>query len=231
MVQPLVDRRTHERGRVAAIAIVWTDEYGPIRYVVEDVSAGGAFLGGGPGLALGRRIGLSLHVAGEHLLDLQAEVVRDSAPRGFGIAFRAMTAAAEDTIQQAVLAALEAYRRGDCPARHVLVVDESELVCKSLQRDLGALGHHVVYAWTHEQAVARIHDPYVRYDIAVIDQALGSTEGLELLREVAALHPGVHRVLMSGSVSQSKLAQIMGKADVILPKPWSQRALLAVLPL
>jgi CheY-like chemotaxis protein len=231
MVQPMVDRRTHERGRVAAIAIVWSDERGPSRYLVEDMSAGGALLSGGPELPVGRKVGLSLHVAGEHLLDLQAEVVRDCGPRGLAIAFRAMTPAGEDTIQQTVLAALEAYRRGDCPARHVLVVDESELVCKSLQRDLTALGHRVVCAWTPEQIAARIHDPYVRYDIAVIDQSLGSTEGLELLREVAGLHPGVHRVLMSGSVSQSKLAQIMGKADGILPKPWSRRALLAVLPL
>jgi hypothetical protein len=39
------------------------------------------------------------------------------------------------------------------------------------------------------------------------------------LQQIAGQHPGIHRVLMSGNVPQSKLAQLMGKADVILPKP------------
>src|SRR5882672_10908304 len=162
MVQPVVERRSHERGKVAAIAIVWSDEHGPLRYLVEDLSAGGALLRGGPEIAVGRKLGLSLHVAGEHLLDLQGEVIRRVSPRGLAIAFRAMSASAEDAIHQTVLSALEAHRRGECPSRHVLVVDESETICKSLQRDLASLGHHVVYARTPEDAAARIHDPYVR---------------------------------------------------------------------
>jgi DNA-binding NarL/FixJ family response regulator len=90
-----------------------------------------------------------------------------------------------------------------------------------------------VCASTSEQAAAKIHDPYVRFDIAIVDLSVGTTEGLDLLREIAGLHPGVHRVLMSGRVArdQLKLAQIMGKADVILPKPWSRRSLLSAMPI
>ena len=147
MVQPLLERRSHERGRVAAIAIVWSRDRGAIRYVVEDLSASGALLSGGP--------------------------------------------------------------------------------------ELADLGHHVACAWTLEQATAKIHDPYVRFDIAIVDLSVGALEGLELLRQIAGTHPGVHRVLMSGRVShgQLKLAEIMGKADVILPKPWTRRALLAAMPI
>jgi hypothetical protein len=38
---------------------------------------------------------------------------------------------------------------------------------------------------------------------------------------------------MSGRVShdQLKLAKVMGRADVILPKPWTRRALLAAMPI
>ena len=233
MVQPLVERRSHERGRVAAIAIVWSEERGPIRYVVEDLSAGGALLSGGPELAVGERLTLGLHVAGVHLVDLRAEAIRHTPARGTAVAFRDVRALDEDMIQQAVLGALEAFRRGDCPSRHVLVVDDSETVCKTLQRELGDLGHHVACAWTLEQAAAKINDPYVRFDIAIVDLSVGSLEGLELLKTISTSHPGVHRVLMSGRVShdQLKLAKVMGKADVILPKPWTRRALLAAMPI
>jgi CheY-like chemotaxis protein len=218
---------------VAAIAIVWSDDRGPSRYLVEDLSASGALLCGGPELPVRHGLGISLHVAGVHLLDLRAEVIRHCGSRAIAVAFRDMKAGDEDAIQQAVLAALEAYRRGECPARHVLVVDDSEVICDALHRDLTGLGHHVVCAWTSEQATARIRDPYVRFDIAVIDLSVGPVEGLELLRQVAGLHPGVHRVLMSGRIAhdQLRLAQIMGKADVILPKPWTRRALLAAMPI
>jgi CheY-like chemotaxis protein len=233
MVQPLVERRSHERGRIAAIAIVWSQDRGPVRYVVEDLSAGGALLSGGPELSLGDKVALSLHVAGVHLVDLRAEAIRHTPTRGTAVAFRDVRALDEDMIQQTVLGALEAFRCGDCPSRHVLVVDDSESVCKTLQRELGDLGHHVACAWTLEQASVKINDPYVRFDIAIVDLSVGELEGLDLLKTIAASHPGVHRVLMSGRVShdQLKLAKVMGRADVILPKPWTRRALLAAMPI
>jgi CheY-like chemotaxis protein len=232
MVQAIVERRKHERGKLSAIGIVWSNDQGPVRYVVEDLSASGALLSGGPELPLGDKIGLSLHTAGVHLVDVRAEVIRHTPTHRTAVAFRDVRPLDEDMIQQAVLGALEAYRRGDCPARHVLVVDDSESICKALQRDLADLGHHVVSASTPAEAASKMHDPYVRFDIAIVDLSLGSVDGLDLLRQIANLHPGVHRVLMSGRVSrdQLKLAQIMGKADVILPKPWSRRALLSAMP-
>jgi CheY-like chemotaxis protein len=218
---------------VAAIAIVWSQERGPIRYMVEDLSAGGALLSGGPELALGDTFAVSLHVAGVHLVDLRVQAIRHTASKGTAVAFREVRALDEDMIQQAVLGALEAFRRGECPSRHVLVIDDSEVVCKMLQRELGDLGHHVACAWTLEQATAKINDPYVRFDIAIVDLSVGSLEGLDLLKMIAATHPGVHRVLMSGRVShdQLKLAKVMGKADVILPKPWTRRSLLSAMPI
>jgi CheY-like chemotaxis protein len=190
-------------------------------------------LTGGPELAIGESSSLSLHVAGVHLVDLRAEAIRHTPTKGTAVAFRDVRALDEDMIQQAVLGALEAFRRGDCPARHVLVVDDSQAICKTLQRELGDLGHHVACAWTLDQAAAKINDPYVRFDIAIVDLSVGALEGLELLKTISATHPGVHRVLMSGRVShdQLKLAQVMGKADVILPKPWTRRALLAAMPI
>jgi CheY-like chemotaxis protein len=233
MVEIIVERRSHERGKLSAIAIVWKEDDGPVRYLVEDLSASGALLSGGPELALGDRIGMSLHIAGIHLVDVRAEAIRHTPTHATAVAFRDVRPLEEDMIQQAVLGALEAFRRGECPSRHVLVVDDSDTICKALQRDLGDLGHHVVYASTPEQAATKIRDPYVRFDIAIVDLSVGTLEGLDLLREIAGLHPGVHRVLMSGRVTrdQLKLAQIMGKADVILPKPWSRRALLSAMPI
>ena len=108
MVQPVVERRSHERGKLAATAIVWTPDRGPVRYLVEDLSASGALLSGGPALEVGHKLQLSLHVAGVHLVDVRAEVVRHTSTHGTAVAFRGVGALDEDMIQQAVLRSPEA---------------------------------------------------------------------------------------------------------------------------
>jgi c-di-GMP-binding flagellar brake protein YcgR len=110
MFEPTIDRRSHERIKIAAIAIVWLEDRGPIRYFVEDLSAGGALLTGGPELPLGAKLGLTLHIDDEGLLEMDAEVVRkaQARPPVVGVAFRNVSPADEDIIQQTALRALEA---------------------------------------------------------------------------------------------------------------------------
>ncbi|HEX9294705.1 MAG TPA: response regulator [Polyangiaceae bacterium] len=234
MVISIVERRIHHRASVAATAIVWIEEQPPVRYLVEDLSAGGALLTGGPSLPMGQTIGLSLHIPSQPPMVIDGSVVRSSQSGSvaLAVAFRSLSPADEDAIHQAVLSALEAQNRGECPSRVVLVIDDSEIICETLRRDLSTLGHEVVCARTPTEANTRIHDPYAHFDIAIVDLFVGELDGVELLGQVAGYHPGVHRVLMSSRVApdQLKLAKVMGKADVILPKPWTRRALISAMP-
>ena len=120
--KPSAERRRHERGWVAAIAVVWIGDRGPLRYSVEDLSAGGALLVAGPKLRVGEELRVNLHIVGQPAIELQARVVRhaDTQAPALGIAFLQLSAADEDTIQQAVLRALEAERRGESAGRLVI---------------------------------------------------------------------------------------------------------------
>jgi c-di-GMP-binding flagellar brake protein YcgR len=121
MTKPIVERRSHTRGSVAAIAVVWIDDRGPMRYSVEDLSAGGALLVAGPKLRVGDKLRMSLHIVGQAPIEMQAQVIRhaDMQLPALGVAFREVSAADEDTIQQAVLRALESERRGESAGRLV----------------------------------------------------------------------------------------------------------------
>src|SRR6266542_2582138 len=234
MVVSIVERRIDHRASVAATAIVWIEDQRPVRYLVDDLSAGGALLTAGPRLPVGQSLGLSLHIPSQPPLVIDGVIVRssESSSVALAVAFRSLNPADEDAIQQAVLTALEAQNRGECPSRMVLVIDDSEIICETLRRDLSTLGHEVICARTSTEASARIQDPYAHFDIAIVDLFVGDIDGVELLGRVAGCHPGVHRVLMSSRVApdQLKLAQVMGKADVILPKPWTRRALISAMP-
>ncbi|MBI2894166.1 MAG: PilZ domain-containing protein [Deltaproteobacteria bacterium] len=105
-----VERRAHPRRQVVAAATVFTDQgcIGPL--VVDNLSAGGAILAGHAGPPIDTAARVLLQLPGRALIAMPARVVRSSDGDGgpsFAIAFSNVSAAIEDTIQEAVLSALE----------------------------------------------------------------------------------------------------------------------------
>ncbi len=107
------ERRRHRRVEIHAQAevIVAEGQWMGV-YDVENLSAGGGFFVGNPGIDVGERIAIRLHLPGaERPVGLVAEVlrveIRDREHHGLATAFREISADVEDLIHAAVLAALE----------------------------------------------------------------------------------------------------------------------------
>ena len=116
------ERRHHPRVDVAASAVVlMPGSSSPVRYVVDDLSVGGALLRDGPPLMTGDVIRMALHLRCSAPLLLDAELVRRKPNSGLGsgyaVAFRQLTAAQEDVIQDAILNALEELNAPDSGVR------------------------------------------------------------------------------------------------------------------
>jgi two-component system nitrogen regulation response regulator GlnG len=73
------------------------------------------------------------------------------------------------------------------PVKHILIVDDEEAVCWSLQRALRREGHAVAVAASAEQAFARIGEQ--RPDAIILDVRLPGIDGLSALPQLHKLAP------------------------------------------
>ena len=115
----------------------------------------------------------------------------------------------------------------------ILVLDDSEQTCRSLWRDIRALGRRAIFTVSTSEAVSWMNDPDIYIDTVVVDLFLGHTDGLEILTYTAREFPDIRRILISGQVldSQLQLARVSGRAHAVIPKPWSRRTLAQALQL
>jgi hypothetical protein len=107
----LKERRAHRRSEIVATIVLDPGTGRATSYVVRNLSAGGALLAGDPVPLLGTQLRVVLNLRTGSQISLTAEVIRGeplrAAARTFAIAFRHISADAEDLIQDAVLAELE----------------------------------------------------------------------------------------------------------------------------
>ncbi len=111
------DRRLAPRGRPLGRAVVFD---GPManEYRVENLSAGGALLLGGPVPPVGARLQMVLRVGSIPTDRIEARVAfRMSGPGpGFAVAFIELDASLQDLIQDVVLAAMQGFCQPTRPA-------------------------------------------------------------------------------------------------------------------
>jgi CheY-like chemotaxis protein len=224
-----LERRRHPRSEVVASATVLAASGYAGSFLVENLSAGGALLTGDPRVELGERVTMLLHLPSRQPIRLTAEIirreVRESQERAYAVAFRQISPADEDAIQDLVLHTLERLHDESKPI--VLVVDDILEARHALERDLRALGRRAVSVATPLEAVDQLSHTDRRIDTALVDLRLGHADGLELMAFLADSHPDIRRVLMSGCVQpwQLDLAITSGRAHAVLDKPWSRLAL------
>ena len=123
------ERRRHPRVDVAATAVVLMPDSSSAHYMIDDLSVGGALLRDGPPLMTGDVIRMALYLRCSAPLLVDAELVRrkpgNTSGSGTAIAFRHLTAAQEDLIQDAILDGLEALNGPDSGVRRRVGDDES----------------------------------------------------------------------------------------------------------
>jgi DNA-binding NtrC family response regulator len=100
----------------------------------------------------------------------------------------------------------------------LLIVDDEEAVCFSVQRSFESRGFDVRQAATLSEAEASFRN--FRPDVVVVDQALPDGDGLDLLRRLHAVDSSVPFIVLTGHATVDLAVQAMKEgADNFLTKP------------
>ena len=116
--------------------------------------------------------------------------------------------------------------------RRVLVVDDEEIICKYLRRELVQRGYEASYRLDGEAALRELAT--TPYSILLADMKMPGMTGLELLERARSDHPGVSVVIMTGhgpietAVRAAVRAMKLGASD-FLTKPFQAEELALVI--
>src|SRR5262249_12139095 len=112
----------------------------------------------------------------------------------------------------------------------ILVIDDARFVRDVVRQFLEAAGHEVLEAEDGEQAV-QIYQRETP-DLVISDVIMPNKDGIETLRELRQMNPGIKVIAISGGARSGNLDYLDGArklgADAILPKPFSRALLLQV---
>jgi response regulator RpfG family c-di-GMP phosphodiesterase len=101
----------------------------------------------------------------------------------------------------------------------ILVVDDEQAICRTLDRYLSREGYAVRTAHTVPAAVEQLEEG--RFDLVITDLRLPGPSGLELLQEVRARSPGTRMMLMSANADIPAAATAIERGiDHLVIKPF-----------
>jgi two-component system, chemotaxis family, chemotaxis protein CheY len=111
----------------------------------------------------------------------------------------------------------------------ILVIDDDSLIRETLRRMLEGAGHEVTEAEDGAAGLKAVKAQ--RPDLVVTDIYMPGKEGIETIRELRQIVPGLKIIAISGSSWSSghdalSSAKLLG-ADRTLPKPFRKEQLLA----
>ena len=221
------DRRKYPRSFLAGTATVLLDHAkAGGDYLVQNASAGGVLLNGGPAMPEGTPVVVLLRLSGLEELRLAGLVVRRDAQFDDAIAvkFRGVAPAVQDMLQGVVLRSLE--RKHD-PS--VLVVDGDIQSLSRMAHDLDSLGYRPILACTPLDTIRWLANFDVVISAAAVEYFFGYHDGMALLRVIAEDFPSIRRVLMSSRLDTNQLVRWLEDpaVDAVLRKPCSRAQLAA----
>ena len=102
----------------------------------------------------------------------------------------------------------------------ILVVDDEETVCNSVNKILSRRGYDVTRALTVDDAVKLIRE--MTFDLVITDMMIPGTGGMELLQIIRDRYPELEVILITGyaSIESAVKATKLGAA-AYLPKPFT----------
>ena len=110
--------------------------------------------------------------------------------------------------------------------RHVLVVDDEEIVMVALCETLRREGYEVITAPNAVQALELLRTRM--FGVILTDQQMPMLTGLEFLAQARQLQPDASRILITAVLSLSTVIDAINKAEIFrfILKPWERDVLL-----
>jgi putative nucleotidyltransferase with HDIG domain len=110
--------------------------------------------------------------------------------------------------------------------KNILLVDEDELVLKSLKRSLRRFKDqcNVSYAQSAKEALAQLDQEVI--DVLITEVRLIDSDSELFLRSFLKRHPSAARIVLTGYTSSDAIFKFAGLAHQLLAKPWSDHALI-----
>lgn len=113
----------------------------------------------------------------------------------------------------------------------ILVIDDEELILRTLKGALEAAGYSVVTAPDGEQGLARFRAE--DFDLVVTDIIMPQMEGIETIREIRRIAPDVPIIAASGG-GQLGRERLLGMCEALgatasIAKPFRPRDLIALI--
>lgn len=111
--------------------------------------------------------------------------------------------------------------------RRVLVVDDTEAVCRALQRELRHVGISTMAAHDGADALGLLRTE--RFDAIVSDLLMPRMDGVELVRRLLKECPDVPVIILTGNPTRERVIHLMKQPNVVgfLVKPWEREKLMA----
>lgn len=192
---------------------------GPL--VVENLSAGGALLLGGSGWRVGQTVELELKLRRRAPIRAHAVIVRVEAhknPIGVAVEFQDLPQAVEESIHEAVRAAIE---RSQAAGRKVVVVTPHEEDILLLGLSIASLGLEPIVVSTVLEGLRWLQDPHVAVSGLMIDSAADGDTGVDALAWCADAFPGVRCVMIvrEGELQQRTRDPRLRAAGAIVRRP------------
>lgn len=168
--------------------------------------------------AVGKGTGLGLAAVYGTVLDHGGSLRVDS-QEGKGTTFVLYLPIADEG--SAITRAVPQLNRSGNQRGVVLLVDDEELVRSVALAFLEELGWEVIEAADGQQALDMYRDQQERIDIVLLDMEMPGRRGIELLREMKQMNPGVIAILCSGYVRDGSADQLIAEGfRAQLSKPY-----------
>ena len=109
----------------------------------------------------------------------------------------------------------------------ILVVDDQKGVCHSFKKILGRHGYEVITALSGEEAIEKVGKEHP--NLVIMDVNMPRMDGLETLKKLKTLHPGLTIIMMTAfSTSEKAITAMKYGAYDYLTKPFNNDQLLSL---
>jgi len=174
---------------------------------------------------VGKGTGLGLATVWHLVNDMGGQISVDSTP-GQGSVFHVVLPRWKGSDSRPPFESVEESRNSGKLGGHLLIVEDEELIVRSLTPMLEKLGYKVTPCSDGEEAWALFAKVGMESDLLLIDLNMPKMNGIDFIRQVRTTRYPGRIVVMSGHVGDEDLLALKDmKVDVVITKPFTAETL------